>query len=1247
MKICPQCSKGFGDEFNFCPEDGTPLAKAVQQQDPLINKTLNGKYEIVEMIREDSLGRLFKARQMPLGRTVILEAFQQGLTRDEKFHSLLSEAVRKYSKLQHVNIGTIYDMDVTEDKRYFITSEYVEGRPLAALLKAEAPLEQERAINIFYQIADALHQAHESLIEHGYLTPQDVVVYANPDGKECVQIMNFGISKLLLNEKFRRFNATSDSSYLNVDDIAYISAEQATGTTVDDLDDIYSFGIILYHALSGALPFQADTAEAMIEAISSLEPVRLRNLPQCRALHPLWDNLVDKCMQRSKTERFQSIKEVKQHLQRIGEALRHEAEPTIMRMKSDLEQEIGRPAPPEEVEEHLETTEVVPPPLIAGKKKSPPLAQTFMMDRKQLEQGVLGITAQEEPEEVVLEPEEVVVTPPAEEPKPTAAVPTSLPEPETLRPTILQATPLSDTNIQLEEIGIGMEDTHPGAPAEPEAAGSDMVPDSDEDYTARTVFIGAQTGAAAQQDDAGKTLFIGAQSFTPPEEDDGRTVFIGDLAHTPVRPTDEDTLAGAKSAPPAAEPPADDAFFGKTIMVDTTTPPQPPPPPAPPIPPAIPTAAQPPAYQPAPPQPPPAQPPPQPPPPYQPAPTAAYTPPPQPPPPKPPSPPEELTRAEEIHLRGYTPAPKLPPTQQYSQPAVEAEVAPPAAKPSRAGLKIAVIGVAALLLLAVVVGGVLLALHFMKGRYGGFEVKSYPDNAKVYLDGDLLGSTPWTQENIEVGTHTLKVVKEGYKPLEQELVIEADRVLNLETFRLEKIGAPTGPDQPAGPTDEQLAMLEDFKSKAEAAFADKRYADPPEDCALFYSQRILEIDPENTFALELKQQVADTLKDRAVKAASTKNWTLAEKLYGQLAELSPDDVEIRQAYDKAATEVKNLQKTRTESIKNLTTRAEQAIGAGRLVTPPDDNAYEYCLQIKRLEKNNRKANTLIQRIKNQAPLQADEAILAENFDRAKSILDAYNRYFPGDRQIESRIDRVNQKMADAQARRQQQERDNQQQQLQARAQSLFNSGKGSYNAGNYQNAIDQLNQSLAINPRQAEVCFYIGASYLELKNFAKAQENFRKAIQLKPDHALAHLNLGILAQSDRNYDQAITHLRKVVQLGGVPGYSVDKLQGILQELEVRKSFAVLINRSIAVEHKHFIGGCNGFLVFTADNVKYETNEAKHAFNAPIKSMKNIQFAKGDEFSFQVGDQKYKFSIQNANAYADISRLLPEYIKVLK
>jgi len=127
MKICPQCSKEFGDEYKFCPDDGTPLAKIVKKQDPLIGKTINGKYEILELLREDNLGRTFKAKQMPLGRTVVLELFNSKFTNDEHFRTWLNEAIRKYSKLQHANIGTIFDMDETEDNRFFITSEFVEG----------------------------------------------------------------------------------------------------------------------------------------------------------------------------------------------------------------------------------------------------------------------------------------------------------------------------------------------------------------------------------------------------------------------------------------------------------------------------------------------------------------------------------------------------------------------------------------------------------------------------------------------------------------------------------------------------------------------------------------------------------------------------------------------------------------------------------------------------------------------------------------------------------------------------------------------------------------------------------------------------------------------------------------------------------------------------------------------------------------------------------------------------------------
>ncbi|MBN2432967.1 MAG: serine/threonine protein kinase, partial [Acidobacteria bacterium] len=387
MKICPQCSKEFGEEYKFCPEDGTPLVQVVRTKDPLVGNTINNKYEIINLVREDNLGRTFHARQQPLGRTVLLEVFNANLTQDKKFHGRLNEAIRRYSKLQHVNIGTIYDMDEMEDGRFFITSEFVEGRPLSEILDSEAPISQERALNLFYQIMDALQHAHANLIDHGYLTPKDIIVYTNPDGKECVQLFNFGISKLLLQEKIDKFFGEPDAGHLDIADVTYLSPEQVTATSSDDLDDIYSFGVILYHALTGAAPFQAESAEAMLEAHTTLEPVPIRNLPHCKFLHATWDAIIEKCLKKKKGERFQSIKELKVMLQRISDYLSHEAEPTIMRMSTELGRELqkSRPAPEAPAMEETAAADLpeVPPPPPSVKKK-PPLAETFMIRRDEI-----------------------------------------------------------------------------------------------------------------------------------------------------------------------------------------------------------------------------------------------------------------------------------------------------------------------------------------------------------------------------------------------------------------------------------------------------------------------------------------------------------------------------------------------------------------------------------------------------------------------------------------------------------------------------------------------------------------------------------------------------------------------------------------------------------------------------------------------------------------------------------------------
>lgn len=1279
MKICPQCSKEFGDEYHFCPDDGTPLAKIVKQQDPLIGKMVKGKYEVLEMVREDNLGRMFKSRQMPLGRTVLLEIFNSNLTSDEKFHARLSDSIRKYSKLQHVNIGTIYDMDETEDHRFFITSEFVEGRPLTAILKSEAPLEQERALNLFYQIADALHQAHANLIEHGYLTPQDIIVYTNPDGKECVQVMNFGISKLLLNEKFRHFNETQDINYLSVEEVAYISPDLATNpAAVDDLDDIYSFGVILYQALSGGLPFQADTADAMMEALCSLEAVPLRQLPQCRAINPQWDSVIDHCLQKKKSDRFQSIKEIKVILQRIGEGLKHEAEPTIMRMKTDLARDMaGEEAERQAQAERLDTTEVVPPPAPGGKKKSPPLSKTLMIQRKELME-------EEAP------PEELPEAPPEELP----AVP-----------------PLAEGEIMLEEIGAAQPDIQ----ADRSAAEDDTFPPApeppaEEPDEGKTLFIGGQGAAAAPPPADTKTVFIGTK---PPAADvyEGKTVFIGDrpptlnaaheaktvfiggqgptTAHPPAEHAftdDEDTLSELLKAPAATPPPAEEDLYGKTMMVDTGKQPAPPPPAPPPPPPTAPAAPAPdlqktvfagpdlsktvfagpeaPAPPPPPPPPPPAPTPAQGLPAYQAPPplpeTKQYEPLPQapapPPPPAsglPPLPPE--LASEPIRLRratgetrAVTPPPAGPPEEVPAGWPAPPEGAPAPPK-GKSGAKIVIISVAAVVFLGILAVGAFLVYYILKPKYGSVTVRSYPDQAAVYLDGDQIGMTPTTQENIEAGNHLLKVAKGGYKPIEKEIAIEANKNLKLDIFQLEKIGetATTTTTTPQGPTEEQIAQIEDLRGKADLAYSQKRYIEPQEDCALTYCQQILQLDAQNPFALEMRQKIVDAVKERAGKAAAAKNWFLAEKLYTQLVQIAPDDPELPPALEKASAEVKLLQAKKTETIKDLSKRAQSAFTEGRLVTPPEDNAYELCSQIKRLENTNKFANGMIQRIKNQVPLQADEAILSENYDKAKTLIMAYNRYYPGDRAMEAKLDRLNQKLADLDSQRQQQERDRQQQETANRGRTLMANGIAEYKRGNYSGAVDLLEQSVKIDAQQPDAYFYLGASYLELKNFGRAQEYFKRAIQLKPDYALAHLNLGILAQTDRNWDLAITHLQRVAQLGGVPNYPVDKLQGMIRELEIRKSFGALVNRSIAVEHKHVFGGCSGYMSFTPDSIRYETSESKDGFTQPLKAVKGLSFSKGSEMNFQIGEKKYKFEIKNANAFGDIQQILPEYLKILK
>lgn len=1145
MRICPQCSKEFDDTYRFCPEDGTPLAEVVAHRDPLVGSTLKGKYQIQEMVRESDLGRKYKASQQPLGRTVLVEVFNSTYTRDSAIRAKLEEAIRRYSNLQHPNIGKILDMDATDDGRFFSVSEFVDGKDLGEILKTEAPLASERVLNLFGQIADALYQAHSNLIEHGDLTPSDIVVSHAADGTEAVQILNFGISKLLLANKIRQASLPGGETALSASDVAYLSAEQSQGaSTTDDLDDIYGFGAILYHALSGGLPFEADSAEAMIEAHATLDPVPLANLPDSHGLSPLWDELLGRCLKKDKGSRFQSIKEIKLILSRIREGAQIHAPSSAD--TQEMMDEYG-----------LSADDQIP------SRKQAALAQTFMFHRD----AIPGELSGELNETLSLDD---LAPPPSPPPTPPSGI-----RLEEVSPS--QTGPIVDKTLLIGDATLSR-----GAHA-PELDTFDYSIQEEEQE---------ELERAALQEDLEPTIVI-------PEP--APSLLTQTIPSEQPHPT------------PPVEPPPHPTAPMETLRTITLGA----------------AAARP-------------TPPPQ-------APQAA-------PPPAQPVPPKPYMDYSELRLKDEVPPtppppPVTPPHAQPKGPAFEpppfpADLAqqPPQAQPAPGASRKILIGIAAVIFMVVIVVGGLLVYNILRPKFGGISVRTSPAGAHITLDGNPLGSTPLTTKlEHEPGPHSLKLDMEGYVPITRTVLIERGKILDLGLIQMASISATGTPTVDLGA--ETVASLQ---SRAQEAFDGQRFVDPPEDSVLFYCDRILEKEPSNAFAKDMQSRLQSAVKDRAEKAAKANNWFAAEKLYAQLLRLSPDSSEVRQAYQKARDQLNATMQKKQEALGQLVKNAEAAIGQGKLTYPPNDNAFDMLQQIRQLDKKNRFLQTAPQRIHNLALTQIDDTMNAGRWDQAKNLLDAFNRCFPGDAASKKKAERFTQHQNELQAAaRAQQDAENQRQQQLARAKSLLAAGTADYNKGNYASSVDNLEQAIRIDPRlSGEAAFYLGASYLELKNYGKAQGYFQRAVQAKPDNALAHLNLGILAQLNRNYDLAVTHLQKVIQLGGVPGYSVEKLQGMVNEMQAKKRFASLANRAIGAKLKHTFSSSTGNLVFTYDTVRFETNEAKDAFSFPINRIKQPSFSK-DEFQFTYEGKKYKFGIPSADDMNVLKDTLSEYLKTFR
>ncbi|MEM9191409.1 MAG: protein kinase [Myxococcota bacterium] len=246
------------------------MAEALKITDPLLGTEVQGRYRIERLLGEGGMGNVYAAEHLLIGKPVAIKCLNAELSEDSSVVARFRREARAATAIGHEHIIDVTDMGDLPDGTPFMVMEFLRGRELADLL-AEGPLPIGRAVHIFRQVCDALYAAHGKAIVHRDLKPENIFLIERKGDPDFVKVLDFGISKIQgLGIKDPSLTKTG----IAIGTPHYMSPEQAQGLkSMDHRTDIYSIGVMLYRALAGVPPFDAETYPGlMVKVMTASAP---------------------------------------------------------------------------------------------------------------------------------------------------------------------------------------------------------------------------------------------------------------------------------------------------------------------------------------------------------------------------------------------------------------------------------------------------------------------------------------------------------------------------------------------------------------------------------------------------------------------------------------------------------------------------------------------------------------------------------------------------------------------------------------------------------------------------------------------------------------------------------------------------------------------------------------------------------------------------------------------------------------
>jgi serine/threonine-protein kinase len=274
---------------------------------------IDAKYRIVRLIGEGGMGAVYEGENVRIHRKVAIKVLHAGVAENQDAVQRFEREAQAAGRIGSDHIVEVLDLGNLPDGDRYMVMEYLDGDSLSDRIRARVRMTPSELYPISVAMLEGLKAAHGAGIIHRELKPDNVFLLRSRSRQpDFVKLLDFGISKFNQLSGESGFSMTRTGAVMGTP--YYMSPEQAKGAKgMDHRADLYAVGVILYEAVTGQVPFNADTFNELLFKIVLEEPPPIQQLVP--DMDPAFAAIITKAMAREPAHRFQSSEEFQNALQ--------------------------------------------------------------------------------------------------------------------------------------------------------------------------------------------------------------------------------------------------------------------------------------------------------------------------------------------------------------------------------------------------------------------------------------------------------------------------------------------------------------------------------------------------------------------------------------------------------------------------------------------------------------------------------------------------------------------------------------------------------------------------------------------------------------------------------------------------------------------------------------------------------------------------------------------------------------------